>query len=235
MTTVLAAPSLLSCDFAKLGEEVRACEAAGADWLHLDVMDGHFVPNLSFGVPVVEAIGRVATKPLDVHLMIQQPTRYAEAFAKAGATVLSFHLETIGTTDDAATVEAAIEDIRNLGLQVGLAISPDTPAEALVPYLERIDLALVMTVHPGFGGQALLPHCLEKVRALRREANGRGLDGLRIEVDGGINATTVGDAIAAGADVIVAGSYVFRASDYAVPIGKIRSAAANTVKTARRS
>ena len=211
----IIAPSLLSCDFANLEAEIRRVEDAGADWLHVDVMDGHFVPNLTIGPPVVRAIKRVARVPLDVHLMITHPLRYADAYLDAGADYLTAHVE---ASEDAA---AFVAHVRSKGGSPGLSVSPPTDVEALLPFLDDIDLALVMTVNPGFGGQAFMPACMPKIRAIRQR---RG--DLLIEVDGGIDAATAPVALGAGATVLVAGSYVFGAAsgDYAEPIRALRQA-----------
>ncbi|MHC4894817.1 MAG: ribulose-phosphate 3-epimerase [Planctomycetota bacterium] len=201
---VLLAPSLLACDFARIGEEVRAVEDAGADWLHVDVMDGHFVPNLTLGPPVVKSIHSVARIPLDVHLMIDEPVRYAEAFVQAGAHVVTFHHEVTGDGSG-----EAIEAVRDAGAAlVGMSINPDRPVEVLEPYLDRLDLVLVMSVFPGFGGQKFMPEVLSKVTRLRE----LGFEGL-IEMDGGIAPETIQDCAAAGTDVFVAGSAIFNAED----------------------
>ena len=211
------APSLLSCDFARIGEEVRGIEADGADWLHVDVMDGHFVPNLTLGPPLVESIHRVAGVPLDVHLMIRDPIGYAPQFRAAGAHVLTFHWEATGPQ----RCGEAIARYRDLGIsQVGIAINPDTRVEVLAPYLELVDLVLVMSVYPGFGGQAFLPEVLPKTRWLRRE----GFSG-HVEMDGGLNARTLPECVAAGANALVAGSAIFGASDRRATIASFRSAA----------
>ncbi len=220
----IVAPSLLSCDFSRIGEEIRAVEAAGADWLHVDVMDGHFVPNLTIGPPVVKAVRAVASIPLDVHLMVTHPAGFVEDFAAAGASLIAVHAE---RDNGDGPLDALFERIRSLGCRAGLSINPPTPVEWLLPWLSQIDLAVVMTVNPGFGGQSLISDCLEKVRVIREEVDRRGLDVL-IEVDGGINAANIGEVLEAGADVIVAGNFVFRAPDheYAAPIRTIRAAAA---------
>jgi ribulose-phosphate 3-epimerase len=204
------APSLLSCDFARIGEEVRAIEAAGADLLHVDVMDAHFVPNLTIGPPVVAAIKKVATKPLDCHLMMTDPQRYVAEFARAGAGYITIHVESN------APIGETLEQIRKLGVKPGLVVNPDTSVEAVKPWLDKIDMLLVMSVWPGFGGQKFIAKVLDTVRAARKLA-----PKLDIEIDGGINAETIKQAVDAGANVIVAGSYVF-SGDYAARIASLR-------------
>ncbi|MGH2449811.1 MAG: ribulose-phosphate 3-epimerase [Candidatus Limnocylindria bacterium] len=197
------APSILSADFARLGEAVAAAEAAGADWIHVDVMDGHFVPNLTFGPKMVADIGRATSLPLDVHLMIERPDDWLERYADAGASYLTVHVEV--TPDAAATLRA----IRARGVRAGLTLNPDTPVEAVLAHLGSIDLALVMSVRPGFGGQAFIESALEKVRAIRRELDQRGLDAVELEVDGGIKPENARRVAEAGASVLVAGSAVY--------------------------
>jgi ribulose-phosphate 3-epimerase len=211
------APSLLSADFARLAEEVARVEAAGADWLHVDVMDGHFVPNLTVGPPVVKAIHAVASRPLDVHLMISEPLRYAPEFARAGAHVLTFHVEVAGGRKGLEVARA----FRDQGVErVGVSLNPDTPVEAVAPLLEAVDLVLVMSVFPGFGGQRFMPEVLPKVRWLRE----RGWEGL-VEMDGGLNAESLPLCAAAGTDVFVAGSAIFGAEDLEGTISGFRRAA----------
>lgn len=212
-------PSILACDFCNLAQEVRAVAAAGAQLVHVDVMDGHFVPNISIGVPVVQSLKKISPLPLDVHLMISDPLRYVEAFAKAGSDLLTFHLES--DSDPAKTIDA----IRAHGVRVGLAIKPATPAEAVLPYLDRLDMVLVMTVEPGFGGQRFMADMCPKVKTIRDAADKLGLTSLDIQVDGGIDPTTAPQVAAAGANVLVAGSAVFGHEDYAGPIAAIRRAA----------
>jgi ribulose-phosphate 3-epimerase len=216
--SIRIAPSLLSCDFARIGEEVRRVEAAGADWLHVDVMDGHFVPNLTIGPPVVERIHAVASVPLDVHLMITDPLRYAGAFARAGAYVLSFHAEVVASEQEARALARAF---REEGVKVvGCALNPDTPVERIADWLDEIDLVLVMSVFPGFGGQGFMPEVLEKTRWLRAQ----GYEG-HVEMDGGLNRETLSLCAAAGANVLVAGSAIFGSPDLEATISAFRGAA----------
>ena len=195
-------PSILAADFWNLGEQVRAVERGGASYLHVDVMDGVFVPSISFGIPILEALKRKTTLLLDVHLMIVQPERYIETFASLGADMINFHLE---ATEDPLGV---IEKIRSLGKKVGITIKPATPVSALEPYLKLVDMVLIMTVEPVFGGQSLMPDCVEKVRQLRARTQELGME-LDIEVDGGVKENNLEMILEAGANVIVAGSAVF--------------------------
>jgi ribulose-phosphate 3-epimerase len=220
--------SILSADFANLGEEVRRADAGGVDSIHLDVMDGHFVDNITLGPVVVEALRQHSALPYHSHLMISQPLRYAEAFAAAGSDLVVFHVE----ADDDPT--AVIEAIHRTGRGAGLAINPETPAEAVYGYLDTIDLLLVMTVHPGWGGQEFMREVLPKLALLRAEAARRGLE-LPIGVDGGVGLDTIGSAYAAGGNVLVTGSSLYQqAGDLAPVVGALRQAAmAATVDPAR--
>ncbi len=210
------APSVLSADFARLGEEVRAAAAAGADWLHVDVMDGHFVPNITIGPAVVAAIRGETSLPLDVHLMITDPGRYVAAFVRAGANWLSVHQETC------TALREVVAEIHALGARAAVAINPDTPVEAIGDAMPEIDMLLIMSVHPGFAGQSFIGGSLAKLREAARLRDRLGASFL-IEVDGGITTENAGDAAAAGADVIVAGTAIFRARNYAQAIAAMRS------------
>ena len=208
MNNLVLSPSLLAADFSDLAREVRRVEDCKIPWLHLDVMDGHFVPNITFGPPLVKSLRACSHLFFDVHLMIDHPAFYAKAFAESGADLICFHAE---SSDDPAETIRAIKDC---GCRCGMSIKPNTPAEALFPYLKELDLLLVMTVEPGFGGQSFRPECLTKVTALKKECDRLGISP-RLEVDGGVNAKTAPAAKEAGADTLVAGTYLFRADDMA--------------------
>ena len=208
-------PSVLAADFSRLGEEVIDIEKAGAEMVHLDVMDGEFVPNISFGLPVIECLRKKSGMVFDVHLMIDKPERYIERFIKAGADIVTFHIEATEKSEE------CLKLIRSLGKKAAISVKPNTPVEAVYPYLELCDMVLVMTVEPGFGGQALIPETLDKVKVLRAEIQKRGLD-IDIQVDGGINEKNAPEARTAGANVLVAGSAVFKAEDRRAAIDAIR-------------
>jgi ribulose-phosphate 3-epimerase len=217
-TRLMIAPSLLAADFTRLGEEAAAVEAAGADWLHLDVMDGHFVPNISFGPLVLKALRPVIKIPLDVHLMIAPVDPYLAAFAEAGADHISVHPEA------GPHLHRSLQAIHGLGKKAGVVLNPATPVEAVAPVLDLVDLIMVMTVNPGFGGQAFIMSQLAKIAALRRMIDASGRD-IVLQVDGGITAATAGAVLRAGADCLIAGTAVFGAPDYAAAIRGLRAAA----------
>jgi ribulose-phosphate 3-epimerase len=211
----LIAPSILSADFSKLGEEIKAVEAAGADWIHADVMDGHFVPNITIGPLIVEAVKRVTDLPIDVHLMIENPDRYITAFAEAGATYISVQVETC------VHLNRTVQLIKDSGAHPGVVLNPATPVDCLEWILEYVDFVLIMSVNPGFGGQAFITNSIDKIRALRKQIQDRGLSVL-IEVDGGVNQKTITEVAGAGADVFVAGSAIFGSQNYEKTINSFR-------------
>ncbi len=216
--SLLIAPSLLAADFGRLAEEVTAVTEAGADWIHLDIMDGHFVPNLSFGPMVVKAIRRASSLPFDVHLMIEDPDHFAPLFRDAGADSITIHAESC------RHLHRSLQLLREIGVQVGVSLNPHTPLNLLEHLLEQLDMVLLMTVNPGFGGQRFIPEILPKIKALRKMVEARGLD-LDIQVDGGVNSFTARQVVNAGAHILVAGSAIFGQRDYAAAITAIRQAA----------
>jgi ribulose-phosphate 3-epimerase len=213
----LIAPSILSADFGRLADEIRAIEAGGCDLVHVDVMDGRFVPNITIGPLVVAAAKKTATRPLDVHLMIVEPEKYVESFVDAGADILTVHAEAC------PHLHRTLQQIRKAGARPAVALNPSTPLSAIEYVLEDLDMVLVMSVNPGFGGQSFIPSALRKIRALREMAEARGLHDLWIEVDGGIGPKNVGEVAAAGANVFVAGSAVFGADDYGTVISAMKA------------
>ncbi|MCY7800645.1 MULTISPECIES: ribulose-phosphate 3-epimerase [Bacillus] len=215
---VYVAPSILSADFARLGEEIRDVEQGGADFIHIDVMDGHFVPNLTIGPLVVEAVRPITELPLDVHLMIEAPDRYIPAFAKAGADILSVHVEAC------PHLHRTIQLIKEQGVKAGVVLNPHTPVQQIQHVLEDLDLVLLMTVNPGFGGQSFISSVLPKIRQVKEMAEQKGLDDLLIEVDGGVNKNTARQCIEAGANLLVAGSAVYNEKDRKKAIFDIKGA-----------
>ncbi|MBO4330469.1 MAG: ribulose-phosphate 3-epimerase [Oscillospiraceae bacterium] len=211
------APSILSADFSRLGNDIERVEKGGADMLHFDVMDGMFVPNISFGIPVLKAARKCCGMFLDVHLMIEKPVRYIEAFAEAGADLINVHVE----SDSAENILAALEKAKRLGKKTGVALRPNTPPQAAEPYLELVDLILVMTVEPGFGGQRFMEDMLPKITAVRRALDDSGRECM-LEVDGGVNEITARLAVDSGADTLVAGSYIFGSADTEEKIRRLR-------------
>jgi len=215
MTIKYIAPSILSADFSKLGDEIKSVEEAGADWIHVDVMDGHFVPNITIGPLVVEAARHVTSLPIDVHLMIENPDRYIKDFAKAGADLISVQVEAC------VHLNRTIQMIKESGLRAGAVLNPSTPLSSIEWIIEEVDFIMIMSVNPGFGGQNFIPNSLDKVGALRKMIRDRGLATL-IEIDGGVNEKTIKNLSDAGVDVFVAGSAIFKSPDYKKTIDKFR-------------
>ncbi len=212
MSKIIISPSILSADFANLECDIKRVEDAGADWIHVDVMDGHFVPNITIGVPVVKSIKKVTNLPLDVHLMIENPEKYIEPFAKAGADILTFHYEAVND------VSAIVDLIKSFGIKAGMSIKPKTSPDEILKYLEILDLFLVMTVEPGFGGQSFMEDCAEKIPTIKRHAP----ENLIIQVDGGINAQTAKICTDYGANSLVAGNYIYKSDNIKSAILNLR-------------
>lgn len=206
MNNIIISPSILSADFANLERDIKKVEISGADWLHIDVMDGHFVPNITIGIPVVKSIKKISNIPLDVHLMIENPEKYAESFIQAGADILTFHYEAMKSEDD---ILQLINLIKSMNCKAGMSIKPKTPAEEIIKYLEYLDLLLVMTVEPGFGGQKFMPDCAEKISLIKKHADNK----LIIQVDGGINDKTAKICKDYGAESLVAGNYIYKSEN----------------------
>jgi ribulose-phosphate 3-epimerase len=217
-TPVLIAPSILSADFAYLGDALKTLESAGADWIHVDVMDGHFVPNLTIGAPVVHALRKVTTLPLDVHLMIENPDALIPDFAKAGADILTVHVEAC------THLHRTLQLIKSLGVKAGVSLNPHTPVSVLEPVIDDLDLILIMSVNPGFGGQAFIPYSLEKLKQAKALIGERRI---HLEVDGGVGLTNIADILTAGADTIVAGSAIFNAPNMSETISQLRQGRQN--------
>lgn len=211
MNTIIS-PSILSADFANLERDIKLIEKGGADWVHIDVMDGHFVPNITIGVPVVKSLKKITNLPLDVHLMIENPDKYIEPFAKAGADILTFHYET------GVNIEKTITDIKSYGAKAGISIKPKTQPEVLLPFLDKIDMVLVMTVEPGFGGQKFMNDCAEKIKFIKENSK----RDLIIQVDGGINDKTAQICKSYGANSLVAGSYIYKSPDITEAIKSLK-------------
>ena len=214
MSEIIISPSILSADFANLERDIKAVEKAGADWIHVDVMDGHFVPNITIGSPVVKSLRAVTDLPLDVHLMIENPEKYIEPFAKAGADIITFHYEAVATEN----IQSIIDNIKSFGIKAGMSIKPKTSADEILKYLPQLDMLLVMTVEPGFGGQKFMQDCAEKIPSIKANAP----DNLIIQVDGGINAETAKICTNLGATSLVAGNYIYKAENIEQAIKSLR-------------
>ena len=212
MSKIIISPSILSADFANLERDIKRVEDAGADWIHVDVMDGHFVPNITIGVPVVKSIKKVTNLPLDVHLMIENPEKYIEPFAKAGADILTFHYEAV------KDIQLIVDLIKSFGIKAGMSIKPKTSPDEILKYLEILDLFLVMTVEPGFGGQSFMEDCAEKIPTIKRHAP----ENLIIQVDGGINAQTAKICTSYGANSLVAGNYIYKSGNIISAVQSLR-------------
>ena len=212
---IIVSPSILSADFANLERDIKLVEDNGADWIHVDVMDGHFVPNITIGIPVVKALKRFARKPLDVHLMIDNPEKYIEDFAKAGADIITFHYEAVKPQN----IEEIWKKIKSLGCKAGISIKPKTNQNDIIPYLPFVDMVLVMTVEPGFGGQEFMHYCAQKIPTIQQN----GKEDLIIQVDGGINDVTSKVCVSLGATSLVAGSYIYKSKDVKKAIESLRA------------